>query len=228
MTTPRTLTVPEALARLRWRRRFDPTRPVPNGTLKGILHLATLVPSQDNLQPWRFMVVRDDANRRRLRKCVYDRAEVEDAPVTVIVLGYRSPHRSHLGAILDREQALGTMTVEEAVEVRAKATARMDRCADPAAWSRLTAVRALTALMIAAESLGVSTALVEEVDHDRLIEAFGIPADHSLCGLVALGYPACDEPFPGRLGLADLCYQEHFGRPWTLGEASPDDVCAGP
>ena len=39
-----------------------------------------------------------------------------------------------------------------------------------------------------------------------------------VCCLVALGYPAEEPPFPGRFGLGEVCFEEHFGQPWTLGE----------
>jgi hypothetical protein len=49
-------------------------------------------------------------------------------------------------------------------------------------------------------------------------EAFGVPDDHTVCCLIALGFAAEAKPFPGRFGLADVCYEDHFGQPWTLGE----------
>jgi nitroreductase len=60
---------------------------------------------------------------------------------------------------------------------------------------------------------------MEGFEPEKVRAAFGIPEDHTVCCLVALGYPAETKPFPGRFGLADVCYEEHFGQPWTLGEA---------
>ena len=45
-----------------------------------------------------------------------------------------------------------------------------------------------------------------------------MPDDHTVCCLIALGFAAEPKPFPGRFGLEHVCYQEHFGQPWTLGE----------
>ena len=69
-------------------------------------------------------------------------------------------------------------------------------------------------LMLAAESMGAASAWLEGFDEEKVREAFGIPDDHALCGLLALGYALEAPPFPGRFGLDHVCFAEHFGRPW--------------
>src|SRR4051794_5589414 len=100
MTTPsgsvEPLTAPEAITRRRATRRFDPARPLSDDLLKRILYLATLAPSGFNLQPWRFIVVREERNRQRLRACAFNQPKISEAPLVLIVLGYHHPHRSHL------------------------------------------------------------------------------------------------------------------------------------
>ena len=224
METPREpnrpLPAPEAIARRRAVRRFDPSRPFPDELLKQVLHLATLAPSSFNLQPWRFLVVRSERNRARLRACAFNQPKVTDAPVVVIVLGYHHPHRSHLSAMVQRSLALGALTPEAAAEVRARAFQALERVTDREVWATRSAMLAAGTMMIAAASLGVASAPMEGFDPVKVKEAFGVPDDHSVCCLIALGFEAEEKPFPGRLGLEDVCYEEHFGQPWTLGEPS--------
>ena len=111
------LTVPEAILRRRATRKFDPARPVPDDLLVRILGLATHAPSSFNLQPWRFLVVRTERNRQRLRACAFNQPKVGGVP------GGRGRARdtcrayeTDLGPMLDRRVALGAMTPEAAAE----------------------------------------------------------------------------------------------------------------
>jgi hypothetical protein len=70
--------------------------------------------------------------------------------------------------------------------------------------------------MLAAESLGISSAPMKGFDRSAVKSAFGVPDDHALWCLVALGYAADSKPFPDRFSLHEVCYEEHFGHPWTL------------
>jgi nitroreductase len=213
------LTAPEAIARRRATRHFDPDRPLPDDQLERLLHLATLAPSGFNLQPWRFLVVREERNRQKLRAAAYNQPKITEAPVVVIILGYQHPHRSHLEAILDEQLARGAITPDLAKELRARIVQAMERVPDLGVWATRSTMLAAATLMLAAESLGVASAPMEGFQSEKVKEAFGIPDDHTVCCLVALGFAADSKPFPGRLPVAEVAYLEHFGQPWTLGKA---------
>ena len=212
------LSAPAAIAHRRATAHFDAARPVPDLALRQILHLATLAPSGFNLQPWRFLVVRSERNRKKLQECAFRQPKVAEAPVVVIVLGYHFPHRSHLDAMLEQQQALGAVSESSAAERRARAARTMERVADRPLWTTRSTMLAAATLMIAAESLGLASAPMEGFEPEKVKDAFGIPDDHTICCLIALGFAAEEPPFPGRFGLAEVCYEEHFGQPWTLGE----------
>jgi nitroreductase len=212
------LSVPDALARRRATRHFDSTRPLADELLKQILTLATQAPSGYNLQPWRFLVVRSARNRETLRQCAFGQAKIGEAPVVVIVLGFHHPHTTHLDAIAAEQTRLGVLTEDEAAGMKGRASAAMARKTDPALWATRSTMLAAMCLMLAAESLGVQSAPMEGFEPEKVREAFGIPDDHTVCCLIALGYAADAKPFPGRLGLEEVCHEEHFGQPWTLGD----------
>jgi nitroreductase len=209
------LSAPEAILNRRATKRFDPEKPLAEDLLARILSLATRAPSGFNLQPWRFLVVRTKGNREKLRGCAYGQTKVGEAPVVVIVLGYHHPDRTHLEAMVAEQVRLGVITPEMGKGLKGRAASTMERVRDREVWATRSAMLAAATLMIAAESLGIASAPMEGFETEKVRQAFGIPDDHSVCCLVALGYAAGEQPFPGRFGLEEVCYSEHFGQPWA-------------
>src|SRR5215218_844056 len=60
---------------------------VPEEYLSAILRFGAQAPSGYNLQPWRFIVVRNEENRKRLQQVAFNQPKVAEAPVTIICLG---------------------------------------------------------------------------------------------------------------------------------------------
>ena len=58
--------------------------PIPDSDLKQILDAGREAPSGYNLQPWRFVVVRDPAQRKALRGAAFDQPKVESASVVIV------------------------------------------------------------------------------------------------------------------------------------------------
>jgi nitroreductase len=220
MTTPPDDPALGAIASRRSTRRFDPARPLPDALLVRLLELATLASSPMNLQPWRFVVVRDLRNRRKLRGCAFGESRITDAPAVLIVLAYLHPDRTDLAEVLDRMLALGAIDPGDVPRFRATATREWERGDGPTLRATRAAMLAAGTLMIAAESQGVASCWLEGFDEEMVRRAFGIPDDHAPCGLIALGYAAEVAPFPGRFELDRSCFDEHFGRPWPAGSSA--------
>jgi nitroreductase len=73
----------EAIRTLRPCAEFS-TRPVPPEALKRVLGAARLAPSQQNLQPWRFVVVRDDEQKRLLAQASPKGRLLAEAPAVIV------------------------------------------------------------------------------------------------------------------------------------------------
>ncbi len=75
----------EALRSYRPCSHFQP-KPVPGEKLKAILAAARLAPSQNNLQPWRFVVVQDDEKKRLLAQACPKGKSIVEAPIAIVAL----------------------------------------------------------------------------------------------------------------------------------------------
>ena len=64
-------------------RQFQP-RPLPADKIKAVLAAARLAPSQNNMQPWRFVVVQDDEQKRLLAQACVRGKPVSEAPVAIV------------------------------------------------------------------------------------------------------------------------------------------------
>lgn len=60
------------------------SRPVPPEKLRAVLSAARLAPSQRNLQPWRFVVVQDDEQKRLIAQACSRGRIVGEAPAVII------------------------------------------------------------------------------------------------------------------------------------------------
>ncbi|HTT35553.1 MAG TPA: nitroreductase family protein [Thermoplasmata archaeon] len=73
----------EAIRSCRPCRQFQ-SRPVPTEKIKAVLAAARLSSSQNNLQPWRFVVVQDDERKRLLAQACPRGKPVAEAPITIV------------------------------------------------------------------------------------------------------------------------------------------------
>src|SRR3954470_15701837 len=96
---------PKPLSEVIQHRRATPdfeSRPVPDEDLKHILEAGRHAPSGYNLQPWRFVVVRDPAQRKALRGAAFGQPKVEDAPVVIVaVAALKAWHQGDLEKVLE-------------------------------------------------------------------------------------------------------------------------------
>jgi nitroreductase len=113
------------------------SRPVPAEKLKAVLAAARLAPSQQNLQPWRFVVVQDDERKRLLAQASPRGKLIAEAPVAIVAFaveedipvtvgGYISAYPLDVAVAVDHLQlaatseGLGTNWLVEFNEVKVR------------------------------------------------------------------------------------------------------------
>lgn len=214
------MNIKEVFEQRRSTRKFR-TDPIPNEILEEIFRLGFEAPSSYNLQPWRFIVVRDPEHKAKLREFGFEQDKLVDAPVVLICCGDRNVNnRRYINEVIELGQQMGTLSEKRGkfMHMAIPPFFQFKPCYHSyEAWSNRQVMIAVTYLMLAAQSLGVNTSPMEGFVAKPLREYFQIPDTVDVCCLLALGY--ADEPFSqygGRFGTDKLCYGEMYGESFNL------------
>jgi len=100
VTTPKEVkSLSQAIQERRATPSFDGT-PIPPTDLRQILEAGLSAPSGYNVQPWRFIVVQSEEQKKRLRAASFNQAKVEEASAVIVACGDADGWRRDLDDIL--------------------------------------------------------------------------------------------------------------------------------
>jgi len=215
MTQQPAMNLQEAIEERRAARSFRPD-PIPEHTLAEILRLGLRSPSGFNLQPWRFVVVREPENKEKLSACAFNQRQVTEAPVVLICCGDRRANsRENIEDVIAMGKETGAVNDKYAEYLRGSLPGIFEKNSSfqsIEAWTNRHTMLAVAHLMIVAKGFGVDSCPMEGFVAAQVKEAFNIPAEVDVCCLLPLGY--AKEPlklYGGRFGLDKVCYGESFG-----------------
>ncbi|MGV9803341.1 nitroreductase family protein [Mycobacterium sp. NPDC003449] len=189
MTTAITMTnaVIESLVSRSTTSHYDPEFTLTDDQIQELVRIATTAPTSFHLQNWRFIAVRSPEAKARLRPIAWDQPKITAAAVIVIICGQLPDHRvtaQRLAPVVDA----GIMPPEMVMDYE-NAARRLyfekPRC------QRDEAIRsgaiAATAMMYAANALGLGSTPMIAFDPGPLAAEFGLTADEVPVMLVAIG-----------------------------------------
>lgn len=166
---------------------FDPTHPIDDAQIRELVRLATKAPTSFNLQNWRFIAVRTDAAKARLRAVAWDQAKITESAVTFIICGQLADAQT----LHDR--------LAPAVEHGIMPAAMVDGWVQGAGglyqdqpWrQRDEAVRSATfgaaTLIFAAHAMGLGTGPMIGFDPDAVARDFGLANNEIPVMLLSVG-----------------------------------------
>lgn len=196
------------------RRRATPhftSEEVPATVIESALQLAAEAPSGYNIQPWRFVVVRDAEVRTRLRAAAFDQEKVTEAPVVIVACAEHDGWQEHMDEIIRTRARKSGRPNEDPSKSRKKALdfiATLPR----EVWLNRHVMIGFTYLMLAFEAQGWDTAPMEGFKPDAVREVIGLPPDAAMVALLAVGRAAgAEPPHPGRLAISVIASGDRFG-----------------
>jgi nitroreductase len=210
----------DAIEQRRAARSFRPD-PIPEAILKEILTLGVRAPSSFNLQPWRFIVVREQQNKEKLKACAFDQRQVSEAPVVLICCGDRNiATPEYIESIVQMGKENGAVNdgYAKVMHEQIPALFQYRPCFETAeAWTNRHTMIAVGYITIVAKSFGIDSSPMEGFVSAQVKEAFNIPENLDICCLLALGYAT--DPFKqygGRFPIEQVCYSESYGQGLNL------------
>lgn len=190
--------------------------PIPEEYLEAILQLGGQSPSGYNLQPWRFIVVREKENRERLQKAAYNQEKASEAPVLIIAFAIQDDWKNYIDAIFQESVRRGIRKPDKVPQIKKQAADFLEKGIPQPLWLNRHTMIAVTTMMLVAEAYGFDTAPMEGFDSRAVKKEFGLPENAVVIALLALGFAKePDKPYGGRLALNEFVYDENFGRRWN-------------
>jgi len=207
--------VQEAVRRRRSARAFEPdTLRMKREEIEDLIAEACQAPSEFNLQPWRFIVVRDSEKKQVLYECAFRQEKIREASAIIIVCGDRMGYEV-APRIVEDHVAKGNISPDEA---RAGAESILRQYRDSEQARLFLAIRnpclAAMSLMLLATERGIATCPMGGFSEIELRRAFHIPDNIVPVMLVAIGMSSTTSPQPQRgmrLPVQDIVFHEDMG-----------------
>lgn len=175
-----------------------------------------------NLQPWRFIIVRDSGQRKLLRQASIGQAKVEEAPVVIVACGDTLGWKNgDLDEMLRLAAGHGYGGPAEHQSARRNITKFLGGAPgtmggigpDLAVWVNRHVMVAFTTMMWMAEVLRYDTAPMEGFWEDKVKALLKIPNSVRIVALLAIGHRRdADKPYSGRFPMSHCVFAEEWGQ----------------
>lgn len=200
MSTP---VAPETIVQaLNWRyatKGYDTTRKIPAALWETLEQSLVLAPSSYGLQPYQFLVVKDEAKRAALRPHSWGQPQITDASHLVVFTARTSLTEEHVKEFIQRTSDVRGVPAEALAGYRDMMVGDLvkgPRGAIIAHWAARQAYIALGELLTTAALLGVDATPIEgfsPTDYDKILGLEG--SGYSAVVVAALGYRSADDKY---------------------------------
>lgn len=164
------------------------SQPIDEETVDFLLKCATTAPSNGNMQPWEFIVVRSKEMKEKLVRCTF--------------LGYHSRGGKHQDWIKDASVVIICCANHKRTKARYGEMGYLGSIIDVAA--------ATQNLLVAIANLGLASCWVGGFDEEKLKDYLKIPKEVKPIGVIPIGYPKCTAERKNRLPVEIVKHLETY------------------
>lgn len=220
----------EGLVTTRAIRRYR-DEPVPAEVLRALLFAATRAPSGSNRQPFRFLVLTDGPDARQAKSLIGNSARELWGQKRALD-GYDQGSGAEPGSPKQRAARAVESFVEHFEQVPVVILAALLRYREPLPAEGASVYPACQNLLLAARALGYGGTLTgwHHAVEPQLRRLLHIPDEVFLAATITLGRPAGRHGPVRRRPMAELVYEESWGRsaPWAIDPPGTRYAAAGP
>ncbi|MBS3097323.1 nitroreductase family protein [Candidatus Woesearchaeota archaeon] len=155
-------------------------KPVEWEKIVNILHAGKSAPCAGNIQNWKFIVIRDEANRKKVAKAALEQGWMEDAPVHIIVIAEPEKAARFYGT---RGERLYTI----------------QNCA-----------AAVENMLLAAHAQGLGACWVGAFNEDEIMYTTNLPEEAIAHAIITIGYADEKPPMPPKNRIEHVTYLEKW------------------
>ncbi|MDD4927796.1 MAG: nitroreductase family protein [Gallionella sp.] len=200
------MNVSEAIETRRSIKAYDASHRMSEAEIEKLMTLAMLSPTAWNIQNWRFVLVKDPEQRKKLRAAAWDQAQVTDASLLVVLTADlkawdKTPSRYWKNAPQPvQDYILPAMHQFYEGREQLQRDEGMRSCG----------MAAMT-LMLAAQEMGYQSGPMDGFDFDAVSRIINLPTDHALVMFVVIGRGIqAAPPRAGSLSLNDVVVLDTF------------------
>lgn len=185
---------------------FDPKHKMTDDEIEKLMQAAALSPTAFNIQNWRFVIVKDQELRKKIRAVSWNQAQVTDASLLIILCAdLKAWEKDPIRYWRNADKNVQDFIIP-AIDnyYRGKELVQRDEA------MRSCGIAAQT-LMLCAEEMGYDSCPMDGFDFDAVAKLINLPDDHIISMFVAIG-KKIQEPWPrsGSLTLSEILVCDKF------------------
>jgi len=167
---------------------FDKTKEIEMQTVKEIINLAVLAPSAFNLQPWRIIVIKSEANKEKLFNLSNKQDKVKEASVNLVLIGKKNAWDNSNPVWQEMFESVGGD--EKMVDGAKQAASFLYGSSKERSLKFAESNTGLLAMaiMVAAKEFGVDTHPMSGIDFDGIHKEFGLSENETVVMTMAMGF----------------------------------------
>jgi len=199
------LDVYEAIKRRRSIRKFK-KESISQEQIEKLIEVARFAPSGSNVQPWRFIIIKDKNLKAGLCKASYDQKFVEDASIVIVccgdLLSWKKVKETSREILKDKQIQLNKKT-KDALEIRTNKAA-IAEMGERMPTTMLNVAIAIEHIVLEAVELGLGSCWVRLFDEKKIKQTLNLPDHLCVVAILPIGLPDEDPPPRPRMSVSAI------------------------